>query len=152
MPIAFYAHKQVFDQIDRRMQARGITMTLYVDDLTFSGNRLQLLHLCFVKKSVLAAGLFCHKTRYFGPHQPKPVTGAIVRDDRLCLPNRRHLRIIEGIKRLEAASSLEEKHTISKRLLGQINEAASVELRSKVRLPGLRALVSRLSSPFGDVH
>lgn len=145
MLIAFYAHKQIFDQLHRRMDALGVRLTVYVDDLTMSGERLNPFHLCAVKKSFQSVGLACHKTRVFHRHAPKVITGAVVTERGLRLPNRRHRNIGEGINRLSEASSAPEIQSLSRKLLGQINEAAAIEERSKRRLPGLKRLVDRLS-------
>jgi RNA-directed DNA polymerase len=146
MLITFYSHKQILDELHRRMEAQGIKLTVYVDDLTMSGEQLNLSHLCPVKKSFRAVGLSCHKTRVFPRHSPKLITGAIVTEQGLLLPNRRHRSIGEGIRRLSEASSHEELQTISRKILGQINEAAVIEERSKQRLPGLKGLIHRLSN------
>ena len=146
MLIAFYSHKQIFDQLDRRLEARGIRLTVYVDDLTMSGASVNRSDLCPVMKSFKSVGLLCHKTRVFRRHSPKLVTGTIVTDHGLRLPNQGHLRISESFKCLNEASSHEELQAIAERLLGQINEAAVIEERSKARLPGLRGLVHRLSN------
>jgi hypothetical protein len=145
MLIAFYSHKQIFDQLYTWLEARGIQLSVYVDDLTMSGEELNLSHLCPIKKSFEAVGLLCHKTRFFQKHSPKLITGVIVTKQGLRLPNRRHRRIGEGIKRLCTASSQEERQAVSRTLLGQINEAAAIEERSKRRLPGLRSMIHRLA-------
>ena len=62
----------------------------------------------------------------------------------LRLPNRRHLKIAQGIATLGAALAQHERESISRKLTGQINEAANVEERSKLRRLGLNRLVSRL--------
>ena len=144
MLIAFYAHKQIFDQEKRRAESEGNAFTLYVDDLTLSGECVSLRSLCSVTKAFRSVGLRCHKTRIFAKDSSKLVTGAIVTDQGLKLPNRRHLKIARGMEALGTASSREQREEISRKLLGQINEAASVEPRYKRRRLGLTKLVSRL--------
>jgi len=144
MQIAFYAHKQTFDQQHRRAEIEGNAFSVYVDDLTLSGQSVTLRSLCAVTKTFRSAGLRCHKTRSFKKNSPKLVTGAIVTDEGLRLPNRRHLKISQGIAALAAAATLTEGHDISRKLLGQINEAACVEIRSARRRQGLKRLVDRL--------
>jgi len=144
MQIAFYAHKQTFDQQHRRAEIEGNVFSVYVDDLTLSGESVTLRSLCAVTKTFRSAGLKCHKTRSFKKNSPKLVTGAIVMDDGLRRPHRRHLKIAQGIDALAAATTLDERQDISRKLLGQINEAACVEPRSERRRLGLKRLVTRL--------
>jgi len=145
MLLAFYAHKQIFDSLEHRMNARGITMTVYVDDLTLSGEHSMHADLCAVKNSFRAVGLSCHKTRSFSKQVPKLITGAIVTSGGLRLPNRRHLRIAMNIGRLETASSHHDLQALRARLLGQLPEAARVDDRWKARLHGYKSLVSRIA-------
>jgi RNA-directed DNA polymerase len=145
MPITFYAHKQTFDQEQRRAENEGNTFSVYVDDLTLAGDRVSLRSLCAVTKTFRGVGLKCHKTRLFQKNSPKLVTGVIVTTDGVCLPHRRHLRIAQGIAALGTTSGRNEREGISRKLLGQINEAASVEPRYKRRRVGLKRLVGRLT-------
>jgi hypothetical protein len=61
MPAAFVAHKQTFDALHQRMLGKNITMTVYVDDITLSGDSLMRLHFCPIKKAFAATG--CAFTR-----------------------------------------------------------------------------------------
>jgi hypothetical protein len=144
MLLAFYAHKQAFDAQYVRAMKEGNTFTLYVDDITLSGESVNLRALCSITKTLRAAGVKCHKTHLFTSESPKSVTGAIISEGALWLPNRRHLKIVEGISALGAALSRDARESISQKLLGQINEAANVEARSKLRKLGLNRLVGRL--------
>lgn len=144
MLLAFYAHKQAFDAQYLRATKEGHTFTLYVDDITLSGESVNLRALCSVTKTLRSSGLKCHKTRLFEKDMPKAVTGAIIVESGLRLPNRRHLRIAQGISTLGSTLAKGDRETISRKLLGQINEAANVEARSKLRRVGLNRLVGRL--------
>ena len=144
MLLAFYAHKQAFDAQYLRALQEGNTFTLYVDDITLSGEAVNLRALCPITKTLRSAGLKCHKTHLFEKESPKIVTGAIVTDRGLRLPNRRHLKIAQGIAALGATLAQHERESIFRKLTGQINEAANVEERSKLRRLGLNRLVRRL--------
>jgi hypothetical protein len=144
MPIAFYAHKQTFDQQYTRAKAEGNAFTVYVDDLTLSGEEVDRRSLCAVMKTLRSTGLKCHKTRSFRGDAAKLVTGIIVTEDGVCLPNRRHHRIAKALDALEKAPSRVEREEISRALLGQINEAANVEMRFKRRRAGLKKLVDQM--------
>jgi len=144
MLLAFYAHKQAFDAQYVRAVKEGSTFTLYVDDITLSGEFINLRALCSITKTLRGAGLKCHKTHLFEKESPKVVTGAIIANDGLRLPNRRHLRITQGISLLGSTVAQNERETISRKLMGQINEAANVEERCKLRRLGLNRLVGQL--------
>ena len=143
MPAAFFAHKQAFDALHRRMLGQNITMTVYVDDITLSGERLMRQHFCPIKKAFAATGMRVHKTRFFGT-EPASVTGVIVKGDEILLPNRRHQRIVEGIRLLASNDANPDRPSIASTLLGQINEAANVDSTCRARLLGYKVLISKL--------
>lgn len=143
MPAAFFAHKQAFDALHRRMLGQGISMTVYVDDITLSGDSLIRRDFCPIKKTFAAAGMRVHKTKFFGA-EPASVTGVIVKGDEILLPNRRHQRIVEGIRSLALDDANPDRSSIAIALLGQVSEAANVDSTCRARLLGYKALISRL--------
>lgn len=145
MPAAFLAHKQVFDALHTRMLRDNVVLTVYVDDMTLSGAGLMRLHLCPIKKTFGAAGMHIHKTKFFDGG-PAAVTGAIVKRDKLHLPNRRHQRIAEGIRSLGAEPSRAQRQSLSAKLIGQVHEAASVDEDWRLRARGYLRLISKLVS------
>jgi hypothetical protein len=151
MPAAFFAHKQAFDALHRRMFGQNITMTVYVDDITLSGDSLMRLHFCPIKKTFAATGMRVHKTRFFGAG-PASVTGVIVKGEEILLPNRRHQRIAEGIRSLASLEPSLERLSIANTLRGQINEAANVDAICRARLLGYKALISKLMETAVSEH
>ncbi len=147
MSLAFYSHKQTFDQIYLAMLKRGISMTVYVDDLTLSGAFRMGLPLALLKKAISSIGLSCHKTKRFSFDRPIVITGVVVAEGTLRLPNKRHLKIADNLRLMSDESDLDQRRILAPRLLGQINEAASVDERFSRRSQNLRNLVSRLTQP-----
>jgi len=143
MTAAFLAHKQTFDAMDSRMRRQNISLTVYVDDITLSGERLTRLHLCPIKKSFETAGLRVHKTRFFGT-RPASVTGTIIKGASLFLPNRRHRKISDGINRLAAEPDKNERLRLRSTIIGQIHEAANVDARCRQRIGNHLRLVANL--------
>lgn len=143
MPTAFFAHKQAFDALYRRMLGQNITMTVYVDDITLSGEGLMRQHFCPIKKTFAVTGMRAHKTRFFGA-RPASVTGVMVKGEDILLPNRRHQRIAEGIRLLASEDANLDRPSVASKLLGQINEAANVDSTCRTRLPEYRVLISKL--------
>ncbi len=143
MPAAFFAHKQAFDALHRRMLEQNIMMTVYVDDITLSGGSLMRQHFCPIKKAFAATGMRVHKTRFFG-RGPASVTGVIVRGAEILLPNRRHRRILEGIRLLASDDANPDRPSIASTLRGRINEAANVDSTCRARLLGYKMLISKL--------
>lgn len=149
MPAAFLAHKQIFDAMYFQMRRRNIALTVYVDDITLSGESLIRLHLCPIKKAFEDIGLRVHKTRFFGS-RPASVTGAIVKESSLFLPNRRHQKISDGLKQMTVEADENERLRLSSTIVGQIHEAANVDSRCRERTGNYLMLVARLLAKRGD--
>ena len=109
--IAFYAHYRMFEEIYGLTSSRGLTMTCYVDDITVSGKNASQAILYQVRGILKKRGLASHpkKERVFGKNQPKEVTGSIVVQDDLRLPNRKHKKIYEEINQLLRQDDTREK-------------------------------------------
>jgi hypothetical protein len=84
-----------------------------------------------------------HKTRFFGA-KPASVTGVIVKAHEILLPNRRHQRIVEGIRLLTSSDPNPDRLSIANTLLGQINEAANIDPMCRDRLLGYKTLIAKL--------
>lgn len=136
--LSFYAHKPLFDELNQMANERGLLMSLYVDDMCFSGAQANRKFLFEVRRVITRHGLRSHKAHCFPARSAKEVTGTIVTAGGLKLPNRRHLLIKEGLDALEVAKDNKEKIDILGPLISRVHEAAQIE---EHWLPKARALV-----------
>jgi len=122
--IAFWAYKQTFERIHSLCQSQGITMTLWVDDITFSRGspfpKGWVRTLSRILQSV-DLNLKGTKTKRYGPRQFRIVTGsAITPTGKLRVRNakRREILLMLGSRRVEELS-LEETRSLLGRLTAQ---------------------------------
>lgn len=127
--LSFYANKKMFDEIYELCNTNNVNFTLYVDDLTFSGNG------CF-KTYAKALGIirkYGYKTKaekdikYLAGYT-KEVTGVIIKNNELRLPNKRYKKIRlleEQIKNTKE----EEKDKLYKELVGRLREGSQFDKR-----------------------
>ncbi|WP_166647357.1 reverse transcriptase family protein [Prosthecobacter fusiformis] len=101
---SFWSNRDVFDEIKLAADAHGLKMTVYVDDMTFSGENagLKFLHDC-VLPVLKRAGLRGHKIKSYHKSCPQEITGIILNKGKLCLPYRRFKDIDKNILALNAA-------------------------------------------------
>jgi retron-type reverse transcriptase len=85
--MAYFAHYDVWEKVAKIANANGLTLTIYIDDVTISGHRVSERTLWAVKKSIHASGLRYHKEKRF-IDSPAEITGAITRAGSLYPPNR----------------------------------------------------------------
>ena len=96
--LSYFTHRRMFERIEGTCSAAGVTMTLYVDDLTISGERATKTLLYRIKGELLRSGLRSHKDRVAPKGRPMVVTGATPASDRLLLRNKHRRSIVELIR------------------------------------------------------
>lgn len=148
MPLAFWANFAMYDNLHKLCQSKGITMTVYVDDLTFSGDAVNRLLSGKVERIVGDAGLTIHpeKTRLYRRNEPKLVTGVVIEGNDLKVRNKHHKLIYRLFNELEAATSDEALESLQKvatdkikeQLLGRLSAAGQIDPKFKQRAAGLR--------------
>lgn len=87
--LAFFSNIKTFNNVEKLCKRNNITFTLYVDDLTFSAD---YNFKKFIKPKVLnifkkSTDYTLHKHRDYDPNTPKKVTGVIVKNSKLDVPN-----------------------------------------------------------------
>jgi hypothetical protein len=133
--LAFFSAKRMFDEIARLAAADGCKMTLYVDDITISGQAATKRILGSVRQGIHRFGLKTKqaKSKTFAGERAKTVTGVVVNGSALCLPNARHKSIAEARKKLRSGVSQMELDKLKQTLQGRLIEARQVLPASKAR-------------------
>ena len=85
MNLAFFANVQMFDELHRFSKNRSCKMTVFVDDLTFTGKEVNPNFLSNVEKIVSKHHLKIkdEKTNFFEPNTPKMITGVVVKNNKI---------------------------------------------------------------------
>jgi len=91
--LSLHAAKPMFDEIDRLAQEYKLIFTCYIDDLTFSGSRIPRSINKQIIRIINRYGyeISTHKTRVFGEHQAKHVTGIVIHKGKLKAPYSRFM-------------------------------------------------------------
>lgn len=142
MPLAYWANVSMFDELQALSLKHSVKMTIYVDDLTFSGNEVNKLFRSCVKKILAKYEHTMHptKTVLYRADQPKLVTGVIVSDGQLKVRNEQHhllsgeVDIWKVIKDFPYASGMK---TTSK-LLGRLYSMGVIDTRYKSKAVSVR--------------
>ncbi len=87
--VAHYAYSDVWCALADIARKHGFTLTVYVDDVTVSGDHVPEHIVWEMKRIIYTAGLRYHKEKRF-VDVPADITGVILRNGRLLLPNRQH--------------------------------------------------------------
>ena len=125
--IAFFAARPMFDAIQNKADESNSRMTLYVDDITLSGPAVTKKLISEVRQVVRQHGLKTKrsKTKTFPAGAAKTVTGAVIVENELRLPNIRHKKIWETRQAIYVATN-EERKVLLPSLRGRLQEAKQI--------------------------
>lgn len=131
MALAYFANKKMFDEMEIAADECGARMTIYVDDLTFSGDKL---HRSFTKKIEVIAKTYGHKihpskTRFYNANEVKLITGAAVKKNAIT-PRNKHLKLLQCELSEWLDSPVKDKK-LTNRVLGRMSFMASISPRYK---------------------
>jgi len=144
--LSYYAHKEIFDRLSTEALRRGLTLTLYMDDLAISGDRGVREFAQLVKLELRRVGLDYREEGCFRCGQPKTITGVIVTEKKIALPNRRHQAIIKCLLRWQKSADPDERSKLAAELLGRLGEADQIDplirgrITNRFYLPALRGM------------
>lgn len=112
--MAYFAHIDVWESVAAIAKRHGLTLTVYVDDVTLSGPHVPDHVLWEVRKAIHSGGLRYHKEKTY-VDRPAEITGVIVRADKIGVPHRQYLKL-HRTKR----EQLKPKNAGSKQLAGRL--------------------------------
>lgn len=134
--ISYYAFKDMFDAIHQMAVDHGLTMSCYVDDMTFSGMNATSAFLYQVHGLIARHGLKSHKMHVFAENEPRVVTGVCLTASGPKVPNKLQLDIKIGFDDLAAGNGDVKK--IGARLVGQLEAARLIDPKFANRAHNLR--------------
>lgn len=126
--LAFFANQELWVRVNNLAHQHNCKSTLYVDDLTISGQSVSGELFWEIKKEIKHAGLDYHKEKYFRNGKGE-ITGVILKGDRIYLPQRQLLKIHNDRRALRTIRSNTEYIKTQKRLSGLLEQAKQVILK-----------------------
>lgn len=131
--LASLVHRPMFDAISDLCEIHGLSHTVWVDDLTLSGETITGEFISKVREIIASHGLRSHKLLYRTGNRAVFITGIGVVGGSLVVPHRVELRSKELWREFQNATSLDELDTTSTRLLGHLGGIRHNVGRSSLR-------------------
>lgn len=142
MPLAYFANSRMFNEIHQLCEKLTVKMTVYVDDLTFSGANVNRLFYAVIGKIINKHGHSVHptKTKMYGKEQPKLVTGVIVLGDCLKVRNEQHRLMARDIECWKMIKDMEnaKETSFAKTLFGRLYSMGVIDQRYKSKVLTLK--------------
>ncbi len=127
--IAYHSYSKMFDTLNKLARPKGITFSLYVDDMVFSSSRpIAKSFLKEIRQRLQSVELTLKsaKIRFGSPKDFKVVTGAAITPGKqLAIPNKLRKKIADQLKQGHDVSLFSERKVIS--LSGRVDAARRIE-------------------------
>ncbi|MCS6181126.1 reverse transcriptase family protein [Shewanella baltica] len=138
MPLAFWANMDMFFELERLAKSHNVIMTVYVDDLTFSGKEVNNLFKSTVNKIISKHGHIMHpkKTVLYQHDDVKVITGVVLKNNSVTIKNQQHANIHADMDLWKVVrDDLFVPSSLRNRLLGRLNSLSviSPNLKDKAR-------------------
>jgi hypothetical protein len=137
MPLAFWSNIRMFEQLYSLAKKHDSQMTVYVDDLTFSGHAVNKRFASVVKKIIHSNGHIAHpsKTRLYTKNEVKIITGVAIKGNETRITNEQHMKIYES---LEIWKGCRDEPIIAElikpKLIGRLNAHLQIDARIKDKI------------------
>lgn len=130
MPLSYWANHKMFDELSSISNKHKIIMTLYVDDITFTGNNVNKKFINTVRKIITRHGHIMHPTKsiFYPKNSIKIVTGVAIRNEKSLAKNEQHKNLYQDIELLKGFTgkvNIPEK--LINRALGRANSLSMIE-------------------------
>lgn len=131
--LAYWANRDLFESVDQRGKALQLNLSVYVDDITLSGDTIPRSLSEQVGGIVKSHGhkLSEHKTKIFGPGRPKHVTGVVIAGGVLRVPYARFRKARAIRAAFDAEKDDQRRALLAAKLSGLLGEAAFLDIRYK---------------------
>ncbi len=136
--LSYFAYEDMFAAIEQAARQRGCMMTCYVDDMVFTGPGATPRLIYEVRQIAQLYRLWTHKTKAFGPGEPKVITGLAITTGGPRVPNHRRVVTEHALRAFRASPELATLNDV-RTLVGRLYEAAQIDPRWLTAARGVTA-------------
>lgn len=126
--LAYHSNRMMWDEITETVKDAGCTSTIYADDLTISGSVVEkkLIYAvkCIIEKHGMSVNRLKDKSSY---KRSSRITGVVVKDGVLLLPNSQHRKIKAASVELSKATDPKEREKAAVRLKSRQSQKRQIE-------------------------
>lgn len=133
MAMAFWANKDMFDELSNLAASNNLVFTAYVDDVAFSGSKIPKGFAAQAKKCIRSHGLTSKdkKERFYPSSEGKLLTGIVIQDGELKVRWAHNDSIGKEFNELAKAKDDTDKIIHLGKLAGRLHAAGQIDERMK---------------------
>jgi RNA-directed DNA polymerase len=124
--LCFLAHQDMFGAIDRACAAEQNKFSLWVDDITVSGARVTGELMYEIRRLIEAKGFYVHKCKWRQATCGMVITGSHVSESAIAPSNKHHVKMREGLSRLDSTTDEVARLSLVHSLLGMTANALGI--------------------------
>ncbi|WP_407883130.1 reverse transcriptase family protein [Scytonema sp. NUACC26] len=131
--LSYFAHIDMWETINEQVEGAGCTLTVYMDDVTISGSSVPGKLIWQIKKEFRRCGLRDNKEKekHYVGNKPREITGVIVKDGKLNVPNRQRQKMHECRQAIKQETENAEKEHLVQSLKGLESQAQQIQKANK---------------------
>lgn len=151
--LSIYANKPMFDKLAVMAECHSLKFTCYVDDLTFSGPTIPMHLEQLVTGLVKRYGhtLASNKTLCFSSSDAKHITGVVIFNGNVAVPNSRFFKARKIQEAINAETDRQQKISLMEKLNGLVGEAAYLDIRYRPLAQRSRQSLSDFRRSFAAI-
>jgi hypothetical protein len=131
MPLAFWANSRMFEELNQLAIKHAVIMTVYVDDLTFSGENVNKLFQATTKSIISRHHHKMHptKTKLYNRSDAKLITGVVIKSGELKVRNEQHKQLVTDLACWNSIKTVPEAISMpfTNRLIGRLHSMGVIE-------------------------
>jgi hypothetical protein len=134
MPLAYWANSNMFQELNELSVAHGVVMTVYVDDISFSGDSVNKLFIDTVEKIIVRHDHIMHpkKSKLYRKGTTKIITGVAIRNEIPLAKNEQHKSLYQDIELLKGfVGNIPPPEGLVSRAIGRCNALSTIDSRFK---------------------
>jgi len=119
--LSYFSHVDMWEKINKIVECENCNLTIYMDDITISGEQVSGDLVWQVKMQLYRCGLNSNKDKekHFTDKRSREITGIILtKEGLLRAPNRQHLKIHKLRKLISLETEIEKRKNLVQRLRG----------------------------------
>lgn len=128
--MAFYAYYDMWEKVSRIAAGASCVLTVYIDDMTLSGEKVPGKVFWEIKRCIRGYGLHYHKEKKFRGRY-KEVTGVGIVGEKLVLPNRQHKKTHDLRQEIKFTNDPEKIAILKRSLKGRETQAQQISSQIK---------------------
>ncbi|ULJ77776.1 reverse transcriptase family protein [Rhizobium sp. C104] len=126
--LAYYSNMKMWHDVATLVAGAGCILSVYADDITISGKTVPGSLIWQVKQVIFRNGFkLKHEKELSLMASPADITGVIVRDGKLKLPNRQHKKIVDLSKQQKIATDTKLLAKIESQIRGRLAQRRQIE-------------------------